>query len=260
MRFEDFYIKENEKPLDNLVSDGGFCGIFRKIACVGDSLSSGTMELTDENGNRVCHNLYDYSWGQYMARTTGAKVYNFSVGGLTAKGYFEIYADEKGFWDKDKLCQAYILAFGVNDLLNEGQKMGNISDVDFEDYNNNNKTFAGFYAKIIQKYKELNPDAVFFLVTMPKGMIAPDKEDLKKEHASLLYDMADVFKNTYVIDFNKYAPVYDEDFQKKFALGGHLNPMGYMLTAKMIMSYIDYIIRSDMEAFKKTAFIGMDNL
>ena len=34
-------ILENEKPLDRIVTDGGFCGIFRRIACIGDSLSSG---------------------------------------------------------------------------------------------------------------------------------------------------------------------------------------------------------------------------
>lgn len=26
-----------EKPLDRLVTDGGFCGIFRTIGCIGDS-------------------------------------------------------------------------------------------------------------------------------------------------------------------------------------------------------------------------------
>ncbi len=28
----------DEKPLDNPVTDGGYCGIFRTIACIGDSL------------------------------------------------------------------------------------------------------------------------------------------------------------------------------------------------------------------------------
>ncbi|MBE6793009.1 MAG: SGNH/GDSL hydrolase family protein, partial [Ruminococcaceae bacterium] len=33
-----------KNPLDTLVSDGGFCGIFRTIGCIGDSLSSGELE------------------------------------------------------------------------------------------------------------------------------------------------------------------------------------------------------------------------
>ena len=40
----------DEKPLDRIVTDGGFCSIFRTIACIGDSLSSGEMESTREDG------------------------------------------------------------------------------------------------------------------------------------------------------------------------------------------------------------------
>ena len=39
---------------------------------------------------------------------------------------------------------------------------------DFENYENNKTTFTGYYAKIIQKYKEIQPDAKFFLLTMPR--------------------------------------------------------------------------------------------
>ena len=35
-----------------------------------------------------------------------------------------------------------------------------------------------------------------------------------------------------------------------------MNPMGYILTAKMTLSYIDYIVRHDMKAFRGTGFIG----
>ena len=39
-----------EKPLDRIVTDGGFCSIFRRIACIGDSLSSGEFESLNQNG------------------------------------------------------------------------------------------------------------------------------------------------------------------------------------------------------------------
>ena len=35
-----------------------------------------------------------------------------------------------------------------------------------------------------------------------------------------------------------------------------MNPMGYILTAKMTMSYIDYIIRQQPEDFAQVGFIG----
>ena len=41
-------VREREKPLDKMAVGGGFCGIFRTIACIGDSLSSGEFESLDE--------------------------------------------------------------------------------------------------------------------------------------------------------------------------------------------------------------------
>ena len=52
MNFDLFRVQPGEQPLDRLPSDGGFCGIFRTIGCIGDSLSSGEFESTDENGVR----------------------------------------------------------------------------------------------------------------------------------------------------------------------------------------------------------------
>ena len=80
----------------------------------------------------------------------------------------------------------------------------------------------------------------------------------KQAHAALLYDFGEKFDNTYVIDLLKYAPKYDEKFKENFYLLGHMNPMGYILTAKMTASYIDYIIRHNPEDFKEVGFIGTD--
>lgn len=255
MDIKKFYAIDGEKPLDNLVSDGGFCKIFRTIACVGDSLSSGEFESLTEEGMIGYHDYFEYSWGQFMARELGSEVYNFSRGGMTASAYCESFAGQKGYWDEDKACQAYIIALGVNDISVENSKIGTIDDIVDGTGFRNNKTFAGYYAGIIQQYKSIQPDAKFFLMTMPKD----DNESqnlLKEAHAKLLRDMAKHFKNTYVIDLFEYAPVYDKEFKRNFYLGGHMNPAGYALTAKMVMSYIDYIIRNNPEDFAQVGFIG----
>ena len=249
----------NEKPLDNLVSDGGFCGIFRKIACIGDSLSSGEFEGVSPEGNRTYHDFYDYSWGQYLARMAGCTVYNFSRGGMTAKEYILNFAQANGFWDHDKACQAYIIALGVNDLLGQKQELGSLEDVDFKNYKNNKPTFAGYYARIIQAYKRIQPDAKFFLMTMPReGNENEDAQRAKDGHQALLYQFAEVFDNCYVLDLRQYGPVYDDAFRKKFFLG-HMTPTGYVLTAKMVASYMDYIIRHNMEDFSQVGFIGTEH-
>lgn len=246
---------ENEKPLENLVTDGGFVGIFRTIACVGDSLSSGEFESIDDNGKKHYHDLYDYSWGQYIARMAGCKVYNFSKGGMTAKQYVESFADQRGFWDKELASQAYIIALGVNDLFNQHMPLGSIEDICLEDYTKNEPSFCGYYAAIIQRYKEIQPDAKFFFMTMPKSA-SEAQNKITEELLALLNKLTVIFSNSYVIDLYNYAPVYDAFFRERFFLGGHMNACGYILTAKMVASYIDYIIRHNMDDFKQIGFVG----
>ena len=258
MKIEDLIYPKKENPIENIVPNGGFCRIFRTIACVGDSLSSGELESMDESGKREYHDMYEYSWGQYMARTLGNTVHNFSKGGMTAKEFCESFAKINNFWDSSKKAQAYIIAMGVNDITNYGENLGKIDDIDFVNYENNADSFVGYYAKIIQKYKELQPKAKFFLMTMPKWYKHKDRDAAEDRHRELLYEMTKVFDNTYVLDLRKYAPYYDEAFEKKFFLGGHMNPCGYILTAEMVMTYIDYIIRNNMEDFSQIGFVGTE--
>lgn len=68
--------------------------------------------------------------------------------------------------------------------------------------------------------------------------------------------MVKVFPESYVIDLREYAPVYDEKFKDIYFLNGHLSPMGYKLTADLVMSYVDYIIRHNYAHFKTAGLIG----
>ena len=102
----------------------------------------------------------------------------------------------------------------------------------------------------------MQPQARFFLMTMPRETTDPAKEEKKQAHSKLLYDLAEYFPYTYVLDFHRYAPVYDQAFKERFFLGGHMNPAGYLLTGQMTASYIDYIVRSNMEDFAQVGFIG----
>lgn len=250
------YIDENEKPLDRLVTDGGLFGIFRTVACIGDSLASGDFEAVDR-GCRYYIDMFDYSWGQYIARTAGCTVYNFSRGGMTANEYCGGFASSMGYWNTEKAAQAYIIALGANDFFEKDQlPAGDISDVR-DDYRQNKNTFVGKYAEIIQRYKEISPDAMFFLMTMPKEDTEETAERLRLHH-DLIHRLAARFSNCYVLDLYEYMPVQDADFKRKFYLEGHLNPMGYMLIARVVTSYVDYIIRRDPDSFRRAAFINTE--
>lgn len=244
----------DEKPLDNWVEGYSGTSIFRTMAFIGDSLSSGEFESRDADNKPGFHDMYEYSWGQFIARKNGLTAYNFSCGGMTAQVYMESFAASRNFWATDKACQAYVIAMGCNDLYGNRNEVGSIVDVDVNDYRNNKPTFAGYYAQMVSRYKEISPDAKFFFVTFPKD---PDQSEEKAlAMQSLMYDMAEVFDNAYVLDIYKYGPVYDAEFKKRHFLYGHMNPMGYLFTAHMIDSYIDYIIRHNPQDFESVGFIN----
>lgn len=246
-----------EKPFEKIVENGGFCGIFQKIGCIGDSLLSGAFETTNKNGEPEFIDFPEYSWGKYIEKTLQNKVHVFARGGMTAKEYCESFAESKGFWDSKLACQAYIIALGANDLYWLNHEIGDISDIDIKDYKNNNKTITGYYGMIIQRYKEIQPNAKFFLITLP--LCEREDETKADRFTEIQYQIADRINNVYILDFRKYAPNHDKAFREKYYLGNsHMNPMGYMLTARYVMSYIDYIVRNNPQEFKQVGLIGTD--
>lgn len=245
----------NEKPLEKAVSAYSFTSIFRKIAFIGDSMSSGEFQVTYPNGLSKHFDMFEYSWGQYIARKNGLKAYNFSKGGMTAKEYMVKFAESQGYWAIDKACQAYVIALGINDIHNQRMEIGSLNDIDWVDYRKNKPTFAGYYAQIVSRYKEISPDAKFFFVGIPR-MENESLNYLSESVAALLQDFSESFENSYFLDLYHFAPRVDEEFRQKYFLSGHMNPMGYILFAEAIDSYIDYIIRHHMEDFSTASLIN----
>ena len=255
MDWEKELYDKNEKPLDRLVEAYSNTSVFRSIAFIGDSLSSGEFETVDADGTKHYYDFFEYSWGQYIARSNGLLAYNFSRGGMTAEKYITSFAEERGFWDKDKATQAYVIALGVNDFNKE---LGDIDDIDPQNWRNNKPTFTGYYGAIISRYKEISPDAKFFIISFPNTNREGEKLERTLKFIERFYEIAELFDNTYVIDLYKYGPVYDDRFKEKFYLHGHLNPSGYIFTAKLVDSYIDYIVRHNPDDFRNVGFIAAD--
>ena len=239
-----FTLDPNEKPLDRIVEGYSYTSIFRRIAFIGDSLSSGEFESRDENGNPGYHDFYEYSWGQYIARKNGLTAYNFSKGGMRCDWYLSSFADEHDLWNPEKACQAYVIALGVNDVLNHG------TDVD---------TYIRQYETIVSRYKGISPDAKFFFVTIPRDVYRNEKMRAQTvQVAEALNALAEKTENAYIIDLFKYAPVFDADIRDRYFLYGHMSPAGYLMLAQLVDSYIDYIVRHNYRDFKQVGFIGSD--
>ncbi len=255
MDWNSYLYDENEKPLDRLVSGYSHTAIFRTVGFIGDSLSAGEFERYESDGVRRGYDIFPYAWGNYIARKNGLTAHIFSRGGMTAKWYIESFAEEMGYWDKEKACQAYVIALGVNDIYNMPGEIGSIEDVDFADCRRNKPTFAGYYAQIVARYKEVSPQAKFFFVTFP-NTASPQRDDRTFGMIDVLYALAEKFDHCYVIDLYRYGPVHDKRFEEKYYLYGHLNPSGYLLTAELIDSYIDYIVRHNTRDFANIGFVG----
>lgn len=245
----------SQKPLETLVGAYSAASVFRTIGFIGDSLSSGEIELVEADGTHSYHDLYEYAWGNFIARKNGQEARIFARGGMTAREYMQSFAEERGYWAAELACQAYVIALGVNDLTNQHQTPGTLRDIDPSDWRKNAPSFLGFYAQIIARYRQIQPEAKFFLVTMPRSD-AENHLRAAQEQREVLYALAGYFENTYVVDLYQYAPVYDEEFRRQYYLNGHMTATGYVLTAQIIDSYLDWLIRSDPDGFRRAALIG----
>ena len=264
-----------DNPLSKIMRDAGYGGIIRKWGFVGDSYSSGE---TPAKLNGVLTNdmdMYALSWGQQLMRIIGAEGYNFSNGGQTAKGWIRrqgtihdasyIGGVGGGDWELAKqagnLKQAYIISLGINDqgkiasgtpYLGDIYTLGDVDiDVNLNDYTQNNEnTWAGCYAGIIQRIKSVQPKAKIFCITQFGNALEPLNDVVRQ--------MPSLFSNVYVLDFYQYAFDFVHSGVAGYMSYGHPTPLGYQYMAYLANTYIDYIIRTDMASFEDVSLIGTD--
>lgn len=247
-------VSAQENPIATISQNPGWCTLIHRWGFIGDSLCSGEHEYQIEGVGTGYNDILEYSWGQRICAACGTTGDNYSQGGESAKGWI------KNFWDvpcnrnrdicaKTDLKQAYIMALGCND--NNMQIPSGNADTDIvkDDYTKNADNFIGNYAGIIQRIKSLQPEAKFFVVTMP--------DDYGQETYNVeLRKLPQIFDNVYLMDIAKYGPSYkDPEFKKKYFLYGHMNAAGYQYTAWMFMTYINWIIENNWEDFSRIALV-----
>ena len=170
--------------LKNAENEAGWLGIFRTIACVGDSLSSGELVSVDKNGAYEYNDYFEYSWGQYIARKYGNTVYNFSRGGMTAKEY---------------LNQARHLDALINCRLREidywRDLSSSVSGSNFEPHYNPNKPTEAPFVRCLEKIDAIQRDVakkVAYLVCLKETINAAiDRLASREEQLVLRYRYLD---------------------------------------------------------------------
>ena len=243
---------DNELPLQNIDKTGGYTAIFHDIGIIGDSLACGCMEGVDTTTSeyKYTDNL-QYSWGACISRATGCICHQFCRGGQ--------YLHDNNWYSEWKQavaqnpCTAYIICIGFNDynwLNQSANNLGSLSDIK-ENFETNPNTFYGQYGKMISYIKSIQPKAKIFLVNMEWN--STDSSQIN----TAISEICQNTDNCYLIDLKKYAhePYWNVPNIYKTGLY-HKNTLGYQKTAWDIMSYIDYIIRHNMEDFIDVQFIG----
>ncbi len=230
-----------------------YCGYesFRKVGCIGDSLASGEC-VSNETGSNVGHDLYEYSWGQYMARMSGNTYYNFSRGGLTTRTWLTSeYASQ--VVDGSHNCQAYIIGLGENDALTDSRHVdvGTIDDITHPERD----TYYANYAAIINLIKSQVSKAKIFVLTNPKtiAQFEPYNEAVRA--------IAQAFDNVYLIDLkanrlNDYAGA--NSIISKSYRGGHYNAFAYGHMAKIMANEINRVMAENITEFSQIEFIDKD--
>jgi hypothetical protein len=231
-------------------------------------------------GTTFVQDMYDLSWGQQMARLLGANGYNFSVGGEYCKRWCTGSNNDRR-WGKAQtdLKEAYTIGLGVNDrgywlagntaivdypCVTEYPNTSDygaltitkadvLSDIDLSDYNNNENSFAGWYAGIIQRLKSVRKDAHIFCITNPS-------EGGGKEWNQTIRHIVDIMVEKYgetiwLIDLETYNPT-TLSIQANCDLNGHQSAFGYLYHCYEISTYIDWLIRNNIDAFRGSSLIG----
>ena len=145
--FEILAMHLPETPLERIRETPGFLSIFRRVGCIGDSLASGEAVCTNADGTPGYRDLFEFSWGQYLARMTGNTYYNWSKGGLRCDTFLASPMAGECFGGSRK-CDAYIIGLGQNEM-HANYPIGIPDDAHIRDGVQQPETYYGNYGKIL---------------------------------------------------------------------------------------------------------------
>lgn len=243
-------------PLDRISSDPDFVSSFETIVCMGDSLTAGNLNYNVGSTGEYVGTKTSYP--SMLAKFTGSTVKTFGYGGIMAKDYYD-YAAARGAFDDENKGSTYIISLGTNDIGYLNEFTGDPStDINLSDYTQDAETSCGQYGKIIQKILLMQPKAKIFLSCIPNTR---NTESTRTAANTKIKAIAALFPdNCYVMDFQTYGVKVDEvaAWKAKYYNGGHLNALGYNVFARMVLSYMNWIINNNPQAFRNIGFIGTD--
>lgn len=204
------------------------CRVFKKILCIGDSLTEGAFEYND-GGTTQAFFVEGLSYPSFLASITGRQTTNAGDSGETTVSWYSIHGQED-FSGHD----ACIIALGRNDYANNN----NISSED--------RITA--MTNIINKVKADNPQIPIFICNQLNYYnTIPAATQVNTDMATL----ASTIDDCYLVDLFNYGVL-----NMRRDAYSHCTAIGYSKLARYIFNYVSYIIHMNYADFKTVQFVG----
>ena len=216
---------------------------FKKICCIGDSLTAGVL---NSSGAGI-ENYGRFSYPTYLAEISGTETVNMGRGGYSTKQWWDAYQNDERLTGID--CA--IIQLGVNDTVADWDTDSVPSFINIVNkLKTNNPGIIIFLSGIInaQSYKCAQADDGV-LYTKDQGIRTLYQSEWENDNQVFFLDWAkwghlrDLKANTYATDLDNYN-------------SGHLSAYGYNRLAQDYYNYIGWIMHNDDQLFRNIQFTG----
>ena len=204
------------------------CRTFKKILCIGDSLTAGQFDYKDDGVTKE-FNAPEYSYPAFLKAMTGRDTTNAGDAGETTVSWYELHGQED-FSGHD----ACIIMLGRNDYVSGRETTS--------------EERATAFANIISKVRTDNPQIPIFMATLINYYTGDGANTMNTDIRT-----AATGNNCYLLDISAYGRMVLADDAYS-----HCTAEGYCTLAEYFFRYISYIMHNNYTQFKTIQFVGTD--
>lgn len=226
--------------------------MFENIACIGDSMSRGTLASgasADVDNDGTGLSSFGASWCSFLAKRWGCKSkYHYANSGTSAYMWLNntMYGLGRMLTDT-KVYNAYFIAYGHNDSESVGSAMDEAAPVTINDNVPScpsGYSFSAYYKAIINQIRLKAPHAMIFCLSEYDGVM----KNSKTTYRQAVIDVAEWYyeQGDHLVHHLETGGVPDADM----SLGTHYSTVGYDYIARMVdkcANEVVYAHRCDSE-------------
>lgn len=232
-------VGESENPCDY---GGNEIAVFNKGLCIGDSLTTGTMNYYQDGSRNHTVQYAKYSYPTYLSKLTGIEITNKGSGGKTSAEWYELFGnDDLSGYD------FAIIQLGVNDQIRYGS-FDVTSQTAFENIitklETENKNIKIYFANIVPALSYSTEGLLEF-----SDDLLAWAETYSQTHPNVIPVDIQQYGHTHSLSISGTSDPYN---------CGHLSALGYERLAQDYKSFISWHINEYKEQYKEVQFIGTD--